>query len=190
MGLTELKKELQKLDKAKLIELIADMYKKNKSVKEYLDFYVDPNEKELFNTYRTKVIEAFYPKRGDSLKLKDGKKAISDFKKFEPSPELIADLILVYVETGIRFTNDYGDIDEGFYSSLESAYSDALSLMKKVSVLDKFKARAEKAVRDTNGIGWGFHHYLREVYSEFYDEELGSFELKTSIKLSSKRSRI
>jgi len=43
--------------------------------------------------------------------------------------------------------------------------------MKKVSVLDKFKARAGKAVRDTSGIGWGFHHYLAEVYSEFYDEK-------------------
>ena len=89
MALTDLKKELKKLDKEKLINLIADLYKKNKSVKEFLDFYVSPDENELFKKYRDKVFEAFYPKRGYGYKLKDGKQAISDFKKFEPATELV-----------------------------------------------------------------------------------------------------
>jgi hypothetical protein len=33
MGLTDIKKELKKLDKDKLIDLVADLYKKNKSVR-------------------------------------------------------------------------------------------------------------------------------------------------------------
>lgn len=61
MGLTDVKKELKKLDKEKLINLVADLYKKNKSVKEFFDFYVNPNEKEYFNKYRDKVFEAFIP---------------------------------------------------------------------------------------------------------------------------------
>ena len=48
MGLSELKKELKKFDKAKLIELVTDLYKKNKSAKEYFDFFVNPNENDLF----------------------------------------------------------------------------------------------------------------------------------------------
>ena len=48
MGITEIKKELRKLDKEKLVELVADLYKKNKSVKELLDFFINPNEQELF----------------------------------------------------------------------------------------------------------------------------------------------
>ena len=48
MGLTHIKKELKKLDKDKLIDLIADLYKNNKSVKEFFDFYVNPNERVLF----------------------------------------------------------------------------------------------------------------------------------------------
>src|SRR3954454_23143274 len=111
MGLTDLKKELKKLDKDKLIELVSELYKKDKSVKEFFDFYVNPDEKELFRKYRNKVYEAFYPRRGYDLKLKDGKKAISEFKKFEPSTDLLADLMLFYVETGVKFTNEFGDID-------------------------------------------------------------------------------
>ena len=170
MGLAELKKELKTLDKNKLIDLIADLYKKNKSAKEYLDYYVSPNEKDLFEKYKEKVFEAFYPKRGYSLKLKDGKQAISEFKKLEPSSELLADLMLFYVETGVSFTTDFGDISEPFYSSLESTYVAALTLMHKGNLLDKFALRAEKVVENTSNMGWGLHEYLSSVYDDFYHD--------------------
>ncbi|MCX6270977.1 MAG: DUF6155 family protein [Bacteroidetes bacterium] len=111
MGLTDIKKELKKLDHNKLVELIADLYKMNKAVSEYFDFYINPDEKELFKKYKEKVKEAFYPKRGYKLRLSDGKSAISDFKKLGGSPDLVADLMLYYVEMGVVFTNDFGDID-------------------------------------------------------------------------------
>lgn len=168
MGLTDIKKELKKLDNNKLIDLVANLYKKNKSVQEFFDFYVNPNEQEIFEKYRNKVYEAFYPKRGYNYKLKDGKQAISDFKKLEPSANLLAGLMLFYVETGVIFTNDYGDIGESFYSSMETTYVKALTLMKKENLLDKFATRAGKVVTDTSGIGWGFHDYLGDVHSDFY----------------------
>jgi hypothetical protein len=169
MGLTDIKKELRNLDKEKLVELIVDLYKKNKSVKEFLDFYVNPNEKELFLKYKDKVYEAFYPKRGDRFKLSDGKKAISDFKKLEASNELLSELMLFYVETGVEFTNEFGDIDEPFYNSVASVYSNALKLMSKENILDKFADRTKKIVDDTSGIGWGFHDELGDIYSDFYN---------------------
>lgn len=171
MGLAEIKKELKKLEKDKLIDLFADLYKRNKSVKEFLDFYANPNERELFEKYRDKVYEAFYPKRGFGYKLRDGKQAITDFKKLEPSSEFLADLTLFYVETGVQFTVDFGDIDEAFYSSIASSYLTALKLMKKEGLLDKFAERAHKVVDDTSDIGWGFHDYLFDVYYQFYDDE-------------------
>ena len=171
MGLSDIKKELKQFDKNKLIELIAELYKKNKSVKEYFDFFINPNEEELFQKYRDKVFEAFYPKRGYELKLKDGKQAISEFKKLEPSLELIADLTLFYVECGVTFTNEFGDIDEPFYMSIEKMYLQALTLMQKEDLLDKFQSRALKIVEDTNDIGWGFHDYLSQVYDDYYDSE-------------------
>ena len=176
MGLREIKNELKKLDKDKIVDILTDLYKKNKAVKEYFDFYFDPNEKELFKKYRDKVFEAFYPKRGDNLKLKDGKKAISDFKKLGPSTELIPDLMLFYVETGVEYTNDFGDIDDNFYSSLESTYVEALKLMRKENLLDKFAERTSKVINDTDNIGWGFHDYLSYVYSEFYPDDIIEIE--------------
>lgn len=171
MGLTDIKNELKKLDKDKLVDLVADLYKKNKLVKEYFDFYVNPNEKELFNKYRDKIFEAFYPKRGFGYKLKDGKQAISDFKKLGTSADYLSDLMVFYVETGVKFTNDYGDINESFYYSLESTFFQALKLMEKENLLDKFKERVEKIVDDTKDIGWGFHDYIMQVWCDFYPSE-------------------
>lgn len=170
MSLTEIKKELKKLEKDELINLIADLYKKSKSVKEFLDFYVNPNERELFEKYNDQVFDAFYPKRGYTYNLKDGKKAISDFKKFGPSSDLLAELMLFYVETGVKFTADFGDINEAFYSSLEKTYAAALTLMSKENLLDKFADRAGMIVSDTSDMGWGFHDNLSEVYYSFYPD--------------------
>jgi hypothetical protein len=171
MGLTDVKKELRKLDKEKLIDLLVDLYKKNKTVKEFFDFYVNPNEREIFEKYRDKIFEAFYPKRGYNYKLKDGKQVISDFKKLGTSTDLLADLMLFYVETGVKFTNDYGDINEPFYKSLATTFVDSLTLMNKENLLDKFEERVEKIVDDTNGIGWGFHDFLVQVWIDFYPTE-------------------
>lgn len=171
MGLTDIKKELKKLDKDKLIDLVAELYKKNKSVKEFFDFYVNPNERELFEKYRDKVFEAFYPKRGFNYKLKDGKQAISDFKKLGTSTELLADLMLFYVETGVKFTNDFGDINESFNKSLATTFVDSLMLMSKENHLDKFEERVGNVVDDSSEIGWGFHDYLVQVWIDFYPTE-------------------
>jgi Family of unknown function (DUF6155) len=171
MGLIDVKKELNKLDKSKIIDLVAELYKNNKSPKDFLDFWVNPNENELFIKYRDKVFRAFYMEKGYDYSLKNGKQAISDFKKFSPSSELVADLMLFYVETGVIFTNDFGDIDEPFYSSMETTYESALKFMKKENLLDKFAVRAKKIVDDSDGTGWGFHDTLGDIYCDFYDEQ-------------------
>lgn len=76
--------------------------------------------------------------------------------------------MLFYVETGVKFTNDFGDIDEGFYLSMETTYVSALTLMQKENVLEKLADRAGKVVNDTSGIGWGFHDFLIDAHSNFY----------------------
>ena len=171
MGLTDLKKELQSLDKPQLVGLILDLYKRNKAVQEALDFYIFPDENALFERYKTKVVEAFYPKRGFGLKLREGKKAISDFKKFAPAPELLLSLMLHYVETGVEFTAEFGDIDEGFYTSLENTFEATLKLAQKESLLPLFADRSEAVVRKTKDFGWGFHDCLYDSYSEYYEEK-------------------
>jgi len=168
MGLREVKSELNKLDRKTLIKLISELYKKYKPVKEYFDFYVNPDEKKLLEQYKEKVTEGFFPNRGYDIKLSISRKAINDFKKLGTSQESLADLLLHFVECGVELTNSYGDMDESFYISVENTFEKALDIINKNGLLVKFKFRALKIVNDTEGIGWGFHDYMGYLYYEYY----------------------
>ncbi|BAU52858.1 DUF6155 family protein [Mucilaginibacter gotjawali] len=164
-----IKTELGKLEKSALVEIICDLYKKNKAVQEYLNFHIKPDEDGLFEKYRAKVYEAFFPKRGFGYNLKQGKQSITDFKKLGPSAESLADLMLFYVETGVTFTNDFGDMNEAFYNSMVSTYANALKIIYKERLLDVFKERSMQIIDDTQDMGWGFHDSLSEIFYQFYE---------------------
>ena len=82
-------------------------------------------------------------------------------------PKSIADLMLYYVECGVEFTNLYGDIDERFYSSLESMFADFVNLLNSMEN-DAFYRRQAKRIQavfaDTRSIGWGFADEMARIY--------------------------
>jgi len=47
MSKVSLKKELQRLTKEQLVEQILDLYEKNKAVKEFYDFYLNPKNETM-----------------------------------------------------------------------------------------------------------------------------------------------
>ena len=60
MSKAKLKKELNNLTKEQLMEQILDLYDKNKAVKEFYDFYLNPvNEKELVEKYKKLIRKEF-----------------------------------------------------------------------------------------------------------------------------------
>lgn len=66
----------------------------------------------------------------------------------------------------MELTNEFGDIDENFYTSIENAYGTSLELMSNEGILSKYKDRTREIVNKTENIGWGFHDYLWDVYYE------------------------
>ena len=76
---------------------------------------------------------------------------------------------MCYVESGVEFTNDYGDINEGFYSSIESVYHNAMKLIDKNGLHNNYKIRAFNILEKTKDIGWGFHDTLSDSYYDIYD---------------------
>lgn len=169
MGLKELKQELSKLDKDSLINQIGELYKRFQPVKEYFELYLNHDEINLLEQYKQKVMEGFYPKRGYELKLSISRKAINDFKKLTPSSQSLADLMLYYVECGVKLTLEFGDIDEPFYNSVENTYKNALKLIYDKKLKDEFNDRAKKIVVDTIDCGWGFHDTLLDTYKDYYE---------------------
>lgn len=169
MGLKEIKQELINQDKDTLIKHLIELYKKYDSVKEYFDFYINPKEEELLIKYKEKVREGFYPKRGMKLQLSLSRKAISDFRKLDMSSVILGDLLLYYVECGVEFINDFGDISESFYISAENTFEKLLKIFKEENVLEKYKERVSNLVKETIDMGYGFGDTIEDKYSEYYD---------------------
>ncbi|OOQ59731.1 DUF6155 family protein [Mucilaginibacter pedocola] len=164
------KRELTNLDKKALVEILADLYKKNKQVQEYLGLYIKPeDEAGLLERYSAKVRESFYPKRGYTYSLKAGKDAIADFKKLGTSAESLISLMLLYVETGVEFTNDFGDINEAFYNSLASTFKNALKLARTEGILESFEKRAAHILQQSQNIGWGFEYDVLDIFFDHYE---------------------
>lgn len=168
MSLTTVKKELQQLEKNNLIDLCLTLYKKNKLVKAYLDYYADPDAEALYKTYKTKVEEAFTILRKRKPKLKNAKQALKDFKVFDPAPDMMANLLLFYVEMGVKYTKRYGDMSMAYYEGLTKIYREALVIIEKEQLHRSFKTLAFDLYQKTEGIGWTFHNDIGLAYKDVF----------------------
>jgi len=166
MKINDLKKNLKELTKEELIKSIVDLYKKNDFVKDYYSSkYADGSNLSILIKHKDIIESELFPARGDGRgRLAVAKKAITEFKKLSNDKNSIAELMVFYVETGVRYTDCYGDIDEPFYLSMESMYERAMKYIVSNGLIDKYNERCLKIVNDTTNMGWGFHDQLCEVY--------------------------
>jgi len=170
MNIRELKKHLAELTKKELINEISFLFKMNSFSKDYLSSKFSSSiEHSILEKYKQQIRNEFYPQRGKpKLRLSIAKKAVSEFKKITKSQTDIADIMMFYVENGVEFTCDYGDIDERFYNSMESMFESTLKFIQIHNLKKDFNSRCKKIVGDTNGIGWGFHDQLDCLYDYYF----------------------
>ena len=123
MSLKLLRQYLAKKEHKELIDEIADLYKKFGNVKSYYQASVFNDDQGVLDKFKQVIALEFFPKSIHAeppCRLSVAKKAISDYKKVSCSDLNLADIMLFYVECGIKFTNEYGDIDDRFYNSMGS----------------------------------------------------------------------
>lgn len=174
---TEIRQALSSYEKPELLGLIQELYKLNADNKVFLTSrLMEVDLDALAEPYRKTIQAEFNPPRGfPRLNLRAARKAINDFKKACHDPTAIADLMIFYVEQGVICTNNYGDISEGFYSSLESVYAEAIKVITQTGdpmVIESFRPRLRRIVRNTSSIGWGFPDELSQMYAEEYPPEV------------------
>jgi Family of unknown function (DUF6155) len=170
INLTTLKKHLKTLSQAELITNISELYKRFQPVKDYYQIQLAPqDETQVAAKYKKIIEDQFFPTRGyGKAKLSVAKKAITEYKKVTKTATGLIDIMLFYVEQGVRFTDAYGDIDEPFYISMETMYEKAVKEIIKHGQKDIFQKRCYKIVSDTSDMGWGFHDTLSEIYEDAF----------------------
>ncbi len=174
-GWNAVKQHVKGWNAAQFTALLKDMYDSSSENRIFLDARVQLHSGggAALETYRQRVIEQFFPKRGfGKLKLAEARKAIRDYKKAKGSILGTAELLMTYVESGVKFTNQYGDIDERFYSSVESALDELAALLRGEAreMYPRFRDRLTQVEQMTGGIGWGFHDFIADVVGQLADE--------------------
>jgi hypothetical protein len=169
---TALNKHLKQLSHAQLVDLVKACYGVSKDMERYLAVKIlgDEAVESLFQEYRKKVEQEFFPEHGHGkLGLKAAKNAISEFRKLTGDVKRSLELKLIYVENGVKFTLTYGDIDERFYYSMESMYADIINQINEDEtgeLFEEFEERLEAIVLNAKGVGWGFHDNLVEIHGQ------------------------
>ncbi|MEZ5302019.1 MAG: hypothetical protein R3F11_15450 [Verrucomicrobiales bacterium] len=168
---TAIRKRLRGWEPEALLALIKDLHDSSASNRDFLQARVSVTSggSDALERYRERVIEPFYPKRGEpKLRLGEARKAIREYHKATGDELGTIELLLVYSETGAEFTNEFGDIDDRFYNSLCSAMDDLSDRIRKqgTATWESLAPRLEKLVDSTSGIGWGYHDCLRYAFNE------------------------
>ena len=173
MTKAQIKKELSSLPSRSVISIMMELYDSYPDVKENLEarFAQDKEESssQLLEKYKKIIQDEYFPSKGvEKCRVSVCKKAISDFKKLKPEARDVADLIVFFVEQGCRYTSEYGDMWESFYTSFENNYHAALEFVFKNGLQDDFKDRLKECLHLTENCGWGFNDTLGDYFYEYY----------------------
>jgi hypothetical protein len=176
-GWSAVRQQLATWEKPALLALLKDLYEAAGGNRDFIHARCQAGEcgGETLEKYRGKIVEQFFPARGDGkLKLGEACKAIRDYRKATGNIPGTAELLMTYVENGTRFTHEYGDIDERFYDSVESALDELAALLRGEArgMYPHFRDRLTRVEQMADGIGWGFHDFVGDVVGQL-EEELG-----------------
>ncbi len=174
-GWQNVRQRLNDWSKPALIRLVKDLYDASPDNRDFLQarFQAEENAGAALEKYRRKIVEQFFPTRGDGkLKLTEARRAIRDYRKATDNLAGTIDLMLTYVENGTEFTHQFGDINESFYNSLESVLNEmAQLLMREGSELyPQFRERVQRLTAHADGIGWGYGDALRDQVYQLENE--------------------
>ena len=166
MKKADLKSKIATLSRVDLEALLLELYTKNAECKELIEVKFDPDsETAVFEKYKKQIVHEFFPDRGfGKLRYSVMRKALKNFRDVSTNHEFIAELMMIHVEKGVAFTNEYGDIDEKFYDNVAKMYAKAWRYIIEHDLKSKFLQRCRAVVDQTDGIGWGFHDELHDLY--------------------------
>jgi hypothetical protein len=166
----ELTKYLNSLDEKGLKKEVKILYDKFDQVKQYYDLELGNSRMRILNEYKEKIKEEYFPKRGyGRASNRESKKVISEFKKISIQQKDVIELLLYRIEMMVKFTAEYGDIDEPFYNSLENGFKEACKLVEREKLKQYYRNYCQELVSRTADFGWGVSYNMKDIYKKYVD---------------------
>jgi hypothetical protein len=172
-GWKDIEIRISKFEKTEFTELIRDLYHLSLDNKGFFltRFSIGDNP---LSTYKKIIEDAVHPSLEDreTLEIEKANDAISRYCKAVDNPLGEAELRIFYVECGNNFTLSYGDIDAGFYDDMLNMYEYAVETVLELPPKERkvYKARLQTIMESADGIGWGYHDGLCNLYDDAFPE--------------------
>lgn len=172
-GWSDIKKILSRWSRGNLVAFIGELYSFSKLNQNFFETRFIKSDRAIIR-YKELIKKYIAPreswKSNQQISLKDAKKVLSDYKKATSDKMGLIDLMVCYVEYGNDFTNEFGDIDAAYYSSLESVFRNALKLMKNFQYQEVigYVQRLKTVVKKAEGMGWGYYDAIAEMLHDAY----------------------
>lgn len=176
-GWSAARQHLATWDKPALLALLKDLYDAAAGNRDFIhaSCQAEDGGGEVLEKYRQKIIRQFFSNSFigiGPLKLGEARKAIREYRKATGNIPGTAELLMTYVENGVEFTKQYGDIDDRFYNSVESALKELAALLRGGAreLYPQFSERLATVELKSDCVGWGFHDYIADVVGQLEDE--------------------
>lgn len=179
LTLPVLKKQLATMEKERLIQLIAQIYKTSADghlmVEEAL--LGDAAWEPLLAEYQEKLAKIFPQNRSTGImkypNLKQANQLLKDFKHVCKVPKLVLSLEVYYLEVATAYRLPFGDIYSNYYPHLLTLFGDILQQLSK----DKngelqalYFTRMQKLYQDSLEIGWGYKEAMKENFGAVFEK--------------------
>jgi hypothetical protein len=168
------KKAVSELRDGQLTDLVRDLYRLSDENAAFLHARLlhDVELVQTLEPYKQRIQKAVSPRKPwkQYVRLSEGRKAISDYKKANGNVRDLLALMSYYVQCGNDFTLEFGDIDEAFYDSLCSMVEqikDLLLAEQSSELALEFLLLLEHEFQRIDGqIGWGYPDQVGDQVEE------------------------
>ena len=154
MSKLALKKELATLSREQIIDVLLTAYASNKAIKDYFDFFADPDIDRLYDRFvREMTKEIARGKYHQST-------AIKDFEAFNPGPERVRDLRLQAVRMLIERESERNFSDTLINGTLK-LLNDTIAYADRNLIFAGTMTEVDVIIRETSDRSKHFRAYLR-----------------------------
>ncbi len=162
MSKIALKKELMSLSREQIIDVMLTAYSSNKSVKEYFDFFTNPDVDKLYDRFARELIKEII--RGkyhqSTARISRIRKSIKSFESFNPGVERVRDLQLFAVEMLIEQEKVKNYSDTLINGTLK-LLNDAIAFADKNLIFDSTMKQVDSIIAETTDRSRFFRSFLR-----------------------------
>lgn len=163
---------LKSLDAKSLSNELKKLYDKFDLVRKYYEIELGQNSDAIVKEYKHKIKKEYFPTRGyGAARSSVSKKIISEFRKVSVHNSDVVELLLYRTEMMLEYTLAYGDIDEAFYNSLCSSFSQACKIISKDALQEYYRDYCLRLISMSEGFGWGVYYDLSEEYKQCFNPQ-------------------